>query len=410
MTKKKKAFNLLTSIFLISAIITCMEPNEQEKQEIECPVKNQKPKSTFEQFADLPKDMRYEVCKQMLFSLIKENRPVEDTIAQIVKWSGINKSFKEFFAQLYNNAKYIYTDTLLETAVEKNWEKLFYLIIESNIDFIQDELDKALAWAVINQNYKIINELKELGASLSKLEKFEINSISEKLSQLAPNEKQNLFFKTVKKQNVFVLKYLLKFEANNIDIDQYYYFYGYERTALGNMALSPKFSEKSEAITKLLLAHGANVNAKDVTESTPFAHAAASGVENRVKLLLKYGADPKITTKYGTALMSLVNNCTQHYSLYNYYKADIDDPDVEKVIKMANLLIDSGVPLNTQDIYGDTALIMATDLGLQVLVQLLLDSGARTDIRNKEGKTAYDVAIENGYSDIASWIMFYSFL
>ncbi len=208
--------NLFISILLTPAIIFCMEPNEQErqrlkralevKQEIEHPVKKQKPKSTFDQFANLDKDMQTEVYKQMLFSLIKENRSGEDTLAQVVEWTSVNKTFKEFFSQFYNNAKYIYTDTLLETVVEKNWEKLFYLIIESDIDFTQEEKDKALAWAVVNQNQKIINMLKELGASLSTLEKFKIKGAPGKLFQLTPSQKQDSFFKAVEEENIFVLK------------------------------------------------------------------------------------------------------------------------------------------------------------------------------------------------------------
>jgi len=50
---------------------------------------------------------------------------------------------------------------------------------------------------------------------------------------------------------------------------------------------------------------------------------------------------------------------------------------------------------------GDTALMLASEMGHLEVVKLLLDKGAKVDAKTKSGKTALDIAIQNGHSRIA---------
>ncbi|WP_425339659.1 ankyrin repeat domain-containing protein [Parasedimentitalea huanghaiensis] len=52
-------------------------------------------------------------------------------------------------------------------------------------------------------------------------------------------------------------------------------------------------------------------------------------------------------------------------------------------------IIDAGADLNRQDEHGYTALHLAIVYGQEEAIDLLLDNGARTDLRNKNNRDAY---------------------
>ena len=55
--------------------------------------------------------------------------------------------------------------------------------------------------------------------------------------------------------------------------------------------------------------------------------------------------------------------------------------------------------MNTQTIHGGTSLMRAMESSRVDLVKLFLDKGAKTDLKNKSGKTALDIAYEWGDRD-----------
>lgn len=72
---------------------------------------------------------------------------------------------------------------------------------------------------------------------------------------------------------------------------------------------------------------------------------------------------------------------------------------------VAALLLDKGADLNARDAEsGSTALHIAASYGRRDVVLLLLDRGADRRIRNKAGKTPYDLAIEAGQKDLAAML------
>jgi ankyrin repeat protein len=142
---------------------------------------------------------------------------------------------------------------------------------------------------------------------------------------------------------------------------------------------------------KLLLDKGANVNArmKDSTETrtvftnqwldengaTAFLRASQSGDLVLMKLLLAHGADPKIDTAlHVTALqvaagIGWVEGITYEWSPANTLEA----------VKM---LLDLGLDPNVQSDTGRTALHGAAHKGRPDVVQVLVDHGARLDVRD----------------------------
>jgi ankyrin repeat protein len=165
---------------------------------------------------------------------------------------------------------------------------------------------------------------------------------------------------------------------------------------------------------KLLLDKGANVNArlKDSTETrtvftnqwldengaTAFLRASQSGDIVLMKLLLAHGADPKIdTVLHVTALqvaagIGWVEGITYEWS-------------TEQTLEAVKLLLDLGLDPNAQADTGRVALHGAAHKGATAVVQLLVDHGAKLNIRdygntdNRGGKLAIHTWEPVDYAD-----------
>jgi ankyrin repeat protein len=165
---------------------------------------------------------------------------------------------------------------------------------------------------------------------------------------------------------------------------------------------------------KLLIDKGANVNArmKDSTETrtvftnqwldengaTAFLRASQSGDIVLMKLLLAHGADPKIATVlHVTALqvaagIGWVEGITYEWS-------------PESTLEAVKMLIDLGLDANAQADTGRTALHGAAHKGRSDVVQVLVDHGARLDVRdygntdNRGGKLAVHTWEPVDYAD-----------
>jgi ankyrin repeat protein len=164
----------------------------------------------------------------------------------------------------------------------------------------------------------------------------------------------------------------------------------------------------------LLLDKGADVNArvKDSTETrtvftnqwldengaTAFLRASQSGDLELMRLLLKRGADPKITTLLGVSALQVaagigwVEGITYEWSPKATFEA----------VKM---LLELGVDVNAQADTGRTAMHGAAHKGRADVIQILADHGARLDIRdygntdNRGGKLAVHTWQPVDYAD-----------
>jgi len=142
---------------------------------------------------------------------------------------------------------------------------------------------------------------------------------------------------------------------------------------------------------KLLLDKGASVNArvKDSTETrtvftnqwldengaTAFLRASQSGDLVLMKLLLARGADPKIKTELGvTALHVAAGIGWVEGITYEWSSKD--------TLEAVRLLLDLGLDPNEQAATGRVALHGAAHKGATAVVQLLVDRGARMDVRD----------------------------
>jgi uncharacterized protein len=180
----------------------------------------------------------------------------------------------------------------------------------------------------------------------------------------------------------------------------------------------PPSKVTSLELIEKLLKHGANPNAaltavqfqRAHTDgdgalgagATPFHRAAKAADVPAMKLLLSYGADPKMVMKNGNNALMLAAGLG--YRDGNMAVPTKDRGTPEEAIAAIQLCLDHGVSINTKGANGDTALHDAVNgrEGLEV-VRYLIDHGADVAAKNARGQTALDAARSSrkNRSDIA---------
>jgi ankyrin repeat protein len=165
---------------------------------------------------------------------------------------------------------------------------------------------------------------------------------------------------------------------------------------------------------KILLNKGANVNArvKDSTETrtvftnqwldengaTAFLRASQSGDLPLMKLLLSHGADPKIATVLNVTALQVAAGI-------GWVEGITFEWSPEATFEAVKMLLDLGIDPNIQADTGRTALHGAAHKGRANVVQVLVDHGARLDIKdygntdNRGGKLAVKTWLPVDYAD-----------
>lgn len=168
-------------------------------------------------------------------------------------------------------------------------------------------------------------------------------------------------------------------------------------------------------LVQLLLEFGPDVEAQDRAGSSPIEAAAASGDALVVELLLARKASPERSesSAWGPIHLAAGNG---HVDVLRHLLLKGANPNSmtkdgqtalhlaveERRRDCARLLLANSAAgadiRNATD--GDTPLHVASGLGDEQMVKLLLHKGANKDVRNKAGKTAYDLAAENGHAKL----------
>ncbi|MCR3759765.1 ankyrin repeat domain-containing protein [Clostridium felsineum] len=178
-------------------------------------------------------------------------------------------------------------------------------------------------------------------------------------------------------------------------------------------------------IIKMLLEHGASVKVKNPKLSwNPLPIACTVYNPNTVEiidLLIKYGADVnERDSENNTPLLMSVDggykdengkkDIKQEEVMYKAFidlvekGADIYAEDFQKrnslliasssdnTLVVKYLINERKFDMNKRDDYGKTALMLAIEGGSSETAEFLINAGANKDIKDKEGKTAYDYA------------------
>ncbi|KAJ6133278.1 hypothetical protein N7471_008493 [Penicillium samsonianum] len=143
--------------------------------------------------------------------------------------------------------------------------------------------------------------------------------------------------------------------------------------------------EGYDDIAALLLQYGANIEIPDQMGHSPLHWAAKNNHPDTVRLLLSHGAeiDP-IGYDQSTPLLSAAMN---------------------DQVQMAELLIKEGANVNARGQYGKTAIMLSIHARNPIpMFQLLMDNGARFDLRDNSGSMALDHARQFGYTEAISFL------
>ncbi|KAA0164428.1 hypothetical protein FNF31_02352 [Cafeteria roenbergensis] len=123
----------------------------------------------------------------------------------------------------------------------------------------------------------------------------------------------------------------------------------------------------SDEVTDLLLDRGADVHAMGTKSKSPLLIAAGKGLESRVENLLARGVNINAQDARGTTALMCAVNCGRYH--------------------MTTQLLDRGADHSLADSSGATALILATSLRRMDEVELLLDRGANLEAADRDGRT-----------------------
>ncbi|HYD17736.1 MAG TPA: ankyrin repeat domain-containing protein [Patescibacteria group bacterium] len=165
-------------------------------------------------------------------------------------------------------------------------------------------------------------------------------------------------------------------------------------------------AENDRAITMLLQA-GADIHLTDAQGGSVLRAAIKSGNAVSVRKLLAAGADPTaispeddgsnpsddvLATRYGGEVSHAVNMAVDPFRVNQYAR-------LQKAEWMEGYLL-RGVPADTIDRFGKTALIEAVELGYKDGVEVLLRHRADPNRVMRDGRTAMHYAAEKGYVDL----------
>jgi ankyrin repeat protein len=116
----------------------------------------------------------------------------------------------------------------------------------------------------------------------------------------------------------------------------------------------------------------------DYEGATPFLRAAAAGDLVGMRLLLQYGADPKIPTTHGLTALGAASGI-------GYMGGMSKEWSRQERFETVKFLLDLGLSVDATDNVGRTPLHGAAALGYPEVVQLLVDHGARLDAKDNGG-------------------------
>jgi ankyrin repeat protein len=172
-------------------------------------------------------------------------------------------------------------------------------------------------------------------------------------------------------------------------------------------------------IVRLLIAHGADVNAMEETaEWTPLYCAVWSGHTDAARLLIENGAKVNVIGDYGKPLhVATSYGLTDIVRLLISHGADVNAKDGDgrpplchaTTIQnyddaIARLLIEKGADVNAKDANGATPLHRAAWENRRDVARLLIDNGADINALDAQARTPRDIAKAKGYPNFVEML------
>ena len=159
-------------------------------------------------------------------------------------------------------------------------------------------------------------------------------------------------------------------------------------------------------LMKVLLAHGADPNARlkkptlfrahtpgDGTlnvGTTPMMRAAKNGDAATIRLLLSHGADPNAVQKNGTTALMFAAGLGRGTGAFTK-----DYATEAQLLEAVQVLVSAGANVNAVDDHGETPLHYGAQAS-DGIVKFLAGKGAKLDVKDKKGRTPVEMALGVG--------------
>lgn len=228
----------------------------------------------------------------------------------------------------------------------------------------------------------------------------------------------------IENENIAQLENLMKSPFGNLNCKPTLCFFEVLNEKTEPTPLQAACKLGNQKIVKMLLENGADVNYthwyRSDSQGSPLTNAAGSLSNERlqvIKLLIENGADINYQTATGDDVLScaVYASCERNDIIEIIEYLEQQGADVYKkysescntllhkacvrgdLLTIRYLVEDKGFDINGQNADGDTPLIyfmrFASERNKDAL-HFLIENGANKNIENKEGKTAYDYAVE----------------
>ena len=286
---------------------------------------------------------------------------------------------------------------ILKACCNNNTEKVCILLNSKprEIDVKQINRNGSLIIAIANGNVKIVEELLKIGCNpnvtnLTKDPALFIASLTGNIQILhlllqygANIGYADALIIAILRGNADVVEKILEFGVNLNEVED-----AIPPKERGKSALNLAIDRKNLRIVRLLLQHDADPNYMDEIGNSPIHFAVQKEHIEIVKQLLKYGAE--VDGK------SLLDSTPLEYAWL------LEQMDIAKI------LLDHGADVDF--CWGgdrSTALHGAATYGNLENVEFLLEHNANINIRDEEGKTALEIAMEMNNVKVTKIITFH---
>lgn len=168
------------------------------------------------------------------------------------------------------------------------------------------------------------------------------------------------------------------------------------RGAEGTTTLQWAAMKNNVPLMKFLLGKKVDINATDEHGQTALHHAVASGNAEAAQFLIENGASLNMPVGPDMRPAAELRGMATEWPIYKKGQEGQTALHIAAGMKpdLLKVLVQKKADLNVVDGKGNTALHVAANAGQFDNVLLLIESGARLDIRNKDGKTALELVTE----------------
>lgn len=186
----------------------------------------------------------------------------------------------------------------------------------------------------------------------------------------------------------------------------------------GRTALPIAAENGHEEVVRLLIDNGADINARDKGNRTTLPIAAEKGHEEIVRLLVSEVTNIDVRDTHGrTGLWWAASRGSETLTrLFLERNANINVRDSSGASALliaiakgheavVRLLVEKGADIEVGDMYGTTPLVIAATKGRETMVQLLVDKGVNIDAEDRYGQAALWYAAEHGHEVIVRLLL-----